>query len=192
MTEGSIAAGVRRIEAVTAEGAQSFVFNELDQLNSIREQLKFPKDLGKTVDTLLKDRADLQKELEKSQMQMANQLKSELVNQVENRNGVNVLIHKGSFSSSEVVKQMSFDLKREIEDLFLLILADVDGKPLLSVMMSESLTDRLNAGELVRTLAKHIKGGGGGQPYYATAGGKDVSGLNLAEEEARKILEEKL
>ena len=83
-------------------------------------------------------------------------------------------------------------LKGEMEKVVLMVAAEVNEKPLLSVILSDSLTDKLNAGELVRTMATHIKGGGGGQPFYATAGGKELGGLKEALEAGINVVKEKL
>lgn len=192
LSESSIAAGVRRIEAVTAEGAQEYMFAELDLLNTIKEKFRNPKDLEKTIDGLIQEKNALQKEVESNHRAMAGQLKGEIKSAAEQIGDVQFIAYQGKFPSSDAVKQISFELKGEAEKIVVMVAAEVNEKPLLSVILSDSLTDKLNAGELVRGMATHIKGGGGGQPFYATAGGKDLTGLKDALEQGIKMVKEKL
>jgi len=181
VTESSIAAGVRRIEAVTAKGAEDLARHASDELSQISELFKHPKDLQKAIKDLLEERATLQKELEASQGEQTQQLKQTLKASVEELKGIQFIKYLGDFPNADMIKQLSFELKREIEYLVLIIGAHVNGKPFLSVMMDEKLLDRgLNASNMVREMAKEIQGGGGGQPFYATAGGKNADGLSKA------------
>jgi alanyl-tRNA synthetase len=106
-------------------------------------------------------------------------------------NGVNSIIQKISVPNAEVLKKISFELRNEVENLFAVLAADVDGSPQISVIIADNLVvDKgLNAGNLVREFAKAIKGGGGGQPFFATAGGKDLSGLDQVISEAKAKVE---
>ena len=192
VSESSIAAGVRRIEAVTAEGALQFVKEELDTLSAIRLKLKNPKDLEKSIDGLLVERNELQKEVERNHRALAGQLKQTIKSNVSQIGSTNVIAFKGAFPSGDAVKQIAFELKAEVEELVLLIAADIKDKPQLMVMLSDTLLDKLNAGEIIRAMAKHIQGGGGGQPFYATAGGKKIKGLQDALSEGLEIVNTKL
>ncbi len=192
-SESSIAAGVRRIEAVTASGALGFVNAHIQTLNEIKEALKQPKDIQKSINDLLDERSKLQKELEEARNVQMQAKKLELKESAKEINGISLVASVGKFPSADIIKQLSFDLKNDLKNTAILIGGEVNEKPLLSVMLSESLLEKgLNAGEMVREMAKEIKGGGGGQPFYATAGGKDVSGLNAAIERGKELLNEKL
>ncbi len=184
ISESSIAAGVRRVEAVTSIGAEKYNKEKIDLLAEVEEILKHPKDLKKAVETLLTENQTAQKKLDHMNQQQAGQLKKSMLDSVESANGKNLIFYSGEFPSSDSLKQVAFDLKREVENLVLVVAAKIDGKPMLTVMLDEGLVNNgMNANEIVRKMATSIKGGGGGQPFYATAGGKDVSGL----EEALKV-----
>ena len=188
ISESSIAAGVRRIEALTAEAAEDFVIHNLQMVSALTEVLKNPKDLQQAVASLITERQKLQKDLEKLHAQQANTLKDDLIAKVAARKGANVLIEKVSLPSADTLKNMAFGLKAKVDNLFLVLAADIQNKPQIAVMIADNLVaDKdLNAGNLVKELAREIKGGGGGQPFFATAGGKDVSGLDKVVEVARK------
>ncbi len=184
ISESSIAAGVRRIEAVTSVEAEKYNKKKIDLLSEVEEILKHPKDLKKAVETLLVENQSAQKKLDQMNQQQASQLKKSMLDSLTSSNGKNLIFYSGEFPSSDSLKQVAFDLKREVENLVLLVAAEIDGKPMLTVMLDEGLVSNgMNANEIVRKMAASIKGGGGGQPFYATAGGKDVNGL----EEALKI-----
>ena len=180
-SEASVAAGVRRMEAVTAEAAENFCNDKLKLLSEVEELLKQPKDLKKTLEDLVAQHQEANKKLEKLNQKQAQHLKKELVEKVVSNNGKNLISYAGEFPSADSMKQVAFDLKREVENLVLLLAASIEGKPMLTVMLSDEVVKSgLNASSIVREMAKAIKGGGGGQPFYATAGGKDAEGLEEA------------
>ena len=188
ISESSIAAGVRRIEALTAEAAEEFVNRNLELVSTLAEVLKNPKDLQQAVEALVKEKQMLQKDLEKVHAQQANNLKNDLISKIAPIKGANVLIEKVSLPSADTLKNMAFGLKARVDNLFMVLAADIQNKPQIAVMIADNLVadKHLNAGNLVKELAREIKGGGGGQPFFATAGGKDVSGLDKVVEVARK------
>ncbi len=179
ITESSIAAGVRRIEAFTGFNAEKYIDEKLKLLHSVQESLKYPADVEKAVIQLIEERNVLQKDLEKIKAEKASSLKGELINKVKEVNGVHLIAEKINAPDAMTLKRLSFQLKDQVDDLFLVLAADINGKPLISVMISENLVkDKgLDANVIIKDLAKEIKGGGGGQPFYATAGGKDASGI---------------
>lgn len=184
VNESSIAAGVRRIEAVTSKEAERYVSDKVNLLHEVEELLKSPKDLKRTIESLVAENLATQKKLEQLNLQQASQLKNQMKSSAIASNGRNLITYSGEFPSGDSLKQVSFDLKREVDNLILLVAAKIDGKPMLTVMLADELVkEGLNANEIIRKMAAAIKGGGGGQPFYATAGGKDTSGL----EEALKI-----
>ncbi|WP_297092339.1 alanine--tRNA ligase [uncultured Draconibacterium sp.] len=191
VSESAIAAGVRRIEAITAERAEKYINDQLALINSIKETLKGSKDILGSVTTLLQQNSVLSKQIETFQQESLKIIKANLKSKVLKENGVNIIADKIMVDNAGMVKDLAFQLKGEVEDLFLVIGADVNGKPNLSVMISDNIVAEkgLNAGQIVREAGKEIKGGGGGQPFYATAGGKDVSGLQAAIEKALSFLQ---
>lgn len=179
VSESSIAAGVRRIEAITAKTAEDFVNSQLELIKEIGEMLKSPRDLKKSVETLVQERNELKKEIEFLHAQQAAAIKQQLIAAKEQRNGFNLIISQVKLPSAESLKKLAYELKNEVADVVVVLAAEIEGKPQIAVILQESLVDSLglNAGQMVRDLAKEIQGGGGGQPFFATAGGKDLAGL---------------
>jgi alanyl-tRNA synthetase len=189
ISEGAIAAGIRRIEAITGEKAEEY-WNSQDLLvGEISELLKNPKDLLKGVSSLLHENAELKKLVAEFGKLKTQQLKAEFASKVQPCNGINFLTAKVDLDP-EMVKNLAYELTSSIPDLFLVLATESDGKATLTVMLSENLVrDRkLNAGNIVRELAREINGGGGGQPHIATAGGKNPEGIPAAFEKAKGFL----
>lgn len=189
VSEGSISAGVRRIEAITAKAAEEYIQSNLDLVKEIQELLKSPKDLKKAVETLLNERNELKKEIEALHLQQAGALKTELIQKVKPINGLNLIIEQVTLPSADALKKLAFELKNEVNQVLAIIAAEIDGKPQIAVVINEELVSSkgLNAGNMVRELAKEIQGGGGGQPFFATAGGKNLEGLPLVIEKAKAM-----
>lgn len=179
VSESAVAAGVRRIEAITATKAEAYINSQDELLKSIKELLNNPADLAKSVETLLSENIKLKKEVEKAVLAKASGLKDELKDKVRAINGVNFIAEMVALPNAEAIKNLAYQLKDVVENLYLVLAANIDDKPLLTVMISENLVKEkgMNAGNIVRELAKEIQGGGGGQPFFATAGGKNVDGL---------------
>jgi len=190
IAESAVAAGVRRIEAITGIGAENFINAQTKLVHQLRELLKNPKDISKSVESLIEENNRLKKEIEKSVLEKSSGLKTELAKTVEEINGVNFIAQKVQLPNSDAVKNLAYQLKDIVPNLFLVLGAEIGEKPSLTIMISENIVKEkgLNAGTIVRDLAKEIKGGGGGQPFFATAGGSDLSGLDKALEKARGVL----
>ncbi len=188
--ESSVAAGVRRIEAITAETAEQYVRNELSVLDSVRELLKNPKDLVTAVKNLAEEKHTLEKKLEAVNQERANALKDELAKKAVAVNGSHLIIEKVSVPNADALKNIAYALRNQFNDLLLVLAADVDSKPQVAVMIGEKLmeTKKYHAGELVKVLAKEIEGGGGGQPFFATAGGKNIAGLDAVIIKAKELI----
>ena len=186
--ESSVAAGVRRIEAVTAEAAEEIVRQQEDTLKQLNDLLKHPKDIIKSINGLVEDKNKLSKELEQLQMSKAADLKNDLLKAAKEKGGIQYIIEKVALPSADALKKIAFDLKNELNNLVMVLAADIDGKPQIAVVIAENLVKEkeLHAGNLARELAKEIKGGGGGQPFFATAGGSDLSGLDKVIEMANQ------
>ncbi|WP_142601722.1 alanine--tRNA ligase [Solitalea koreensis] len=189
VSESAVAAGVRRIEAITASKAEAFMNEQLEIVNEVRSLVK-NQDVLKGLQAILDENTKLKRDIEQMILQKASHIKDELAQQVENINGVNFIAKQLDIPSAEAIKNLAFEMKAKIDNLFLVIAADIDGKPNLTVMLSDNLVaDKgLNASQIVRELGKEIQGGGGGQPFYATAGGKNLSGLRKALDKAKELV----
>ncbi len=189
-SESAISAGVRRIEAITSDNAEAFVKKQLDELTEVKVMFNNTQNLKKSVEDVLVQNSRLQKQIEEFERKAASGIKQELKNKVQIVNGVNVIAEVIQLDSAQAVKDLAFQLKGEIDNLFLALGSVIGGKPSISVMIAESLVaDKgLNAGAIVREAAREMQGGGGGQAFYATAGGKDVSGLAAAVDKAKSFV----
>ncbi|MEL7221007.1 MAG: alanine--tRNA ligase-related protein, partial [Bacteroidota bacterium] len=187
--EDSVAAGIRRIEAVTAIAAEGHLNKQLAELNSIRELLKGPNAV-KAITSLQEENKQLKRELEKMMATQAANIKTDLKAQFEDRDGVNFLATRIPLSDAGAVKTLAFELERELGNTFLLLASENAGKPLLTLIISKEVCESkdLNAGQIIRELAREIKGGGGGQAHFATAGGKDANGLDSAVAQAKTLV----
>jgi alanyl-tRNA synthetase len=189
-SEAAVAAGVRRIEAITADAAQNLVDSWQSSVDSLSKTLN-TKDIVKSVEQLIEDKATLLKKLESFENEKTVQLKNELKTKIVSTPTSNQLIQHISISSAEQLKNLSFQLKNEVENLFCVLGCDLNGKPMLSVIISDNLVKEkgLHAGNIIKELAKHIQGGGGGQPFYATAGGNKLEGLSTALNVAESMIQ---
>lgn len=190
ISESAVASGIRRIEAITSQKAEQF-FNEQNALvHNLKSLLKNPKDVLKSVQTLIDQNADLQKQIAAMLRDKAKGLKKELLDKKQQINGINFIAEKIELDSADAIKNLSFELRDQVDNLFMVLGADIKGKPSLSVIISDNLVKdkKLNAGEIIREIAKEILGGGGGQPFYATAGGTNSQGITKALEKAKTYL----
>jgi len=191
ISESAVASGVRRIEALTGSAALRYFEEKINQSKQITELLKAANPI-KALGDLITENNKLKKELEKVMVEKTRSLKKELLSKIEVINGINFIGQKVELGNAEALKTLAFSLRDSIENLFLVLGADLHGKPNLSVMISENLIKErnLNAGSIVRELAKEIQGGGGGQAFFATAGGKRVEGLKDAIDKGRAIVQQ--
>jgi alanyl-tRNA synthetase len=189
ISEGAVAAGIRRLEAVTAIKAEEFFDNQTATLNEVKAILKNNKDVVKSLSNLVEENNDLQKQLQSLLKEKAQSIKQSLLTKVIAKNGINVIIEQISFDSAEEIKNILFEIRNQVENCVCVIGAEVKGKPSISVIIDDNLVKEknLNAGNIIRDLAKEINGGGGGQPFYAQAGGSKLEGLSLAIEKAKGL-----
>ncbi len=189
-TETSVAAGIRRIEAVTGPGALAYINEKLGQLEQITAISRNNADVVKGIQALADENAALKKELEQATIAQANSLKDSLAKTVQHINGVNYIGATIDLTNADAVKGLAYNLKQEIPNLFLVLGNQADGKAQLTIMIDDELvkTKGWKAGDLIRDWAKEIQGGGGGQPFYATAGGKNPAGLPKVLELAQAFL----
>lgn len=242
-SEGSVAAGIRRIEALTNEGAANWLKDKIEvlwrfdsvkgiitpdlvrELDDVKQELtneflkigrgedisKTEKEIGVIVREYLTDaiteftkikldnriieglnnvRKELQKQEEGQSKEQAKAIKEELHNKIQVIHGVNVIAQKINLNDSAAIKDLVFQLKGEIKNLYLVLGAELNGKPNLTIALSDNLQKdkNLHAGNIIREAAKEMQGGGGGQPFYATAGGNNVAGLDAAIAKALSFL----
>lgn len=190
ISESAVAAGVRRIEAITSDNAKAFFENQALQLEKISALLKHPKDIISRIESLLDENNFLQEQINTLINEKAQQIKNELIKSKKTLNGVNIIISKIQLPSADAIKNISFELKNQVDNLFFLCGAEIDGKAHLSLIISENLVTEknLNATNIIRDLSKEIQGGGGGQAFYATAGGKKPEGIDSALEKGLVII----
>ena len=174
VSESGIAAGIRRIEAVSGLGAESMIYEQTDQLHAISEKLKHPKNLIRGVEMLLEENQKLKKlatAYEKLQQQQAGE---SLRKEIREINGIHFL-GKQVAMDMDAMKQLAFELRKEIPNLFFILASEQNEKAQIVITLSDDLAgkDQWHAGNMIRELAKEVGGGGGGQPHLATAGGKN-------------------
>lgn len=189
--ETSIAAGMRRIEAISGVKAMEYVRNQQRELATIGELFNNQKNIAAAIEKTIDEHAKMQKEIENVARQKALSLKDDLIKLKKEINGINVITAIIDISDAASIKDLCYQLKNEVQDLFLVLGSAAEGKASLSIMISDNLVKErgLHAGNIVREAAKEIKGGGGGQPFFATAGGKDQDGIQNAIDKALTFLE---
>ena len=188
VSEGALAAGIRRIEAITSEAADRYVEERLDTLETINELLKHPKDTATAVKHLLEQNAAQAKELEKAAHERVARLQESILDGAAQVNGARVVAKLVDLDANGM-RDLAFRLKDANPDLLLVLAAKEAGKALLAVMVGAELIAKGHAApKLIKALAAEIKGGGGGQPFFATAGGKDPAGLERALAKAKELL----
>ena len=189
ISEASSASGVRRIEAITAKAAEDYFRKQEHLVKEIQELLKNPKDLIKSIESLLQERNDLKKEIDGLHLEKASGVKVELLKQFVAGDGINTLIAQVELPNADSLKKLAYELKNETAHAFVILAAKVDDKPQIAVIIDEELiaSKNLNAGHIVRDLAKEIQGGGGGQAFFATAGGKNLAGLENVVTKAKEL-----
>ncbi len=194
ISESAVAAGIRRIEAVSGPWAEKWVNDQINKLKEIKHLLKNPAEPVKSLEQLIKEKSSLEKQLDQINRDRVKRIKSDLVKNAQKENGVSIITDIIETDSPGILKDIAFQLKGEIPELVLLLGARIKGKAHLAVMVSETLVKekKLNANEIIRSISGHIQGGGGGQPFFATAGGKNPDGIELAINSALEIFRESL
>ncbi len=189
--ETSVAAGVRRIEAVTAAKADELYYTAQDLLNGMKSLLNNAPDLLGAIHKSIDENAGLKKQIEQYMAEKMEKFRDEIIRHAEDRNGIRLVRLKGEHNA-EMIRGVLPLLRGKFADVkFALVAATQEaGKPMIAVFLSQPLVDEgKNAGQMIKSAAKHIQGGGGGQPWMATAGGRDVNGLDAAMEELIKALD---
>lgn len=184
INESSIAAGIRRVEAITAEACEEYFYTQQDVLQEMKVIFNNAPNLVQTIRKFIEENAEMKKQVEEYIKEKTVQIKERVISQKQDINGISLYTLRGHFPP-DMVKDIAFQIKGQFTDHSAFIGAtDVEGKPTLTLMLSDDLVSQgLNASLIVREAAKHIQGGGGGQPHFATAGGKNADGLAKSMEE---------
>ena len=190
MGESAVAAGIRRIEAVSGEKAEAYFNSRLELLEKIMAELGNPSDPLKEISALQLEIKELRAKVESFLNREVNALNEELSKSAESVNGIRKIVKKVSLESPEAIKNLAFGLREKFPDLFLVLGANIKGKASLTVAISDALVKEknLNAAAIVKELGKEIQGGGGGQAFYATASGSNIDGLDKALKKAHEII----
>jgi alanyl-tRNA synthetase len=185
VSEGAVAAGIRRIEAITGDAVKQYFTGQEHMLAEIKAALKNPQDSVKAVISLQDENTKLKRQLETLLKDKTKNLKGELASELQKVNGVQFLAKQVDLNP-EGAKDLAYELGKLGKNIFLVLATAGEGKPMLTCYISKELVAEkgYNAGQVVRELGKYIQGGGGGQPFFATAGGKDVLGIEEALEKA--------
>ena len=191
LSESSVAAGVRRIEAITGKAAEESIYAEEDILNNLKSFFNNAKDLTAAIQKTIEENDGLRKQVDEFMKEQVGRLREKLVASAQEINGIHLVKSNIPMDiAPDVVKDLAFQISGTLpEHTFCVLGSHHDDKPLLTVMISKDLLAerKLHAGNIVREAAKLIKGGGGGAPHFATAGGKDLSGLDAAVEKVVEI-----
>lgn len=188
-SEGAVASGIRRIEAITGDAAKQYFIERSEAFEKLQKTLNNAQDPVKAVTSLQEENSSLQKQIQQLLKDKAKNLKGDLRSEVQEVKGVNFLAKELDLDAGGL-KDLAFELGNEIDNLFILFGSNNAGKALLTCYISKDLVKErdLNAGQIVRELGKFIQGGGGGQPFFATAGGKKPEGIAEALEKAKEYL----
>jgi alanyl-tRNA synthetase len=189
--ETAVAAGVRRIEAVSGKKAEDYVNEQFDLIRAVRDSLKNPKDILKSVENLSEENSTLKKHIENLEARQLVAIRNELMKKDELVNQINFIGDIVEVSSPDSLKKLCFDLKNHINNAVVVLCANIDGKPHVAVSIADTVVaaKNLDAGKIIKEqIAPVIKGGGGGQKNFATAGGSDTSNLKQVIEKVKALL----
>ena len=192
VSESALSAGIRRIEAITALGAENYIHDQMETLKQASLALKNPKNVVKAIQDMQQQATELSKQVEKLSREQGQQIKTILISKKQAIGSIVFIGEKIDIASADVAKDICFALKSETPNLFLILGAEVNGKANLFLAVSDNLVKdkNWNASALIREFSKEIQGGGGGQAFYATAGGARVEGISVAIAKAKQWVEQ--
>ena len=190
-SETSISSGIRRIEAVSSNEADQITYKKVETYDAISKILKTQDNLSDAVEQLVIKNSELQKELDSFNQEKLKKLKSQLISNLDKSNSFSFIEYQSDLSA-EQMKQIAFEIKGELSNFILLLTSNLNNKPIITLMISENLVQSKawNAGSIIRDLSIEIKGGGGGQPFFATAGGSYADGLKKVIQKAKEIFKD--
>jgi alanyl-tRNA synthetase len=188
-SESAVAAGIRRVEAITGDAVIKFFEDQSQTLQQLNSLLKGPQDIAKSVQQLQEENTHLKKELNDLQRLKSQLVAKEVLGEIKEVKGISFLAKKVDMEAT-ALKDLSFELGKNFNNLFLVLGATKGDKPIISCYISKALVSEkgMDAGKVVRELGKYIQGGGGGQPFFATAGGKNTAGITQALAEAINLI----
>lgn len=186
LSESSISSGVRRIEAITSDGAFQYLHQQAIELDEVKSLLRNPISPVAAVQKLIEENNQLLKQWQASEDRWCQMLVKDLKTEVTSTPGINLIAAIVEVQQADSLKKIAFDLRKDFENVVILLGAVIGGKPQLALACSDHLASQVNCGQKIREIAKAIQGGGGGQPFFATAGGNRVEGLNEAIESFKK------
>ncbi len=194
ISESAIAAGIRRIEAVTGPAAEKLIQEQFNQIHSIKQLLKNPKDVLEAIQSALDENKILQKQIQEFKEEQARHIKTKLLASASHQNGYSIIIEKINLDDSKIIKNLVYQIGKEHSPSIIIVGFLENNKPQLMCYISEELVSeyKLNATFWIREIAKHIEGGGGGQAFFSSAGGKKPEGLIPALTQAKEIVYEVL
>jgi alanyl-tRNA synthetase len=188
ISESSITAGVRRVEAVTGDYAFELLQEQQKTLENVQNILK-TKDVLKAVQQLLEKNKTLEEQLEQANLFKSRIITEQLIQHATEKEDIYYIITRVEADNTEMIRQICFDIKHKLKNVYIVLVAEVQEKPHIAVMLSDNLVEKgMNAVHIIKELAKEIQGGGGGQPFFATAGGKNVQGLSKIIEKAKTLI----
>lgn len=189
LSEGAVAAGIRRIEAITSDAAITYFAEQTSAYDEVKKVLKNPNNPVKVIQSLQDENTELRKQVEHFKKEQSKQLTSDLETQLESKNGIVFLAKQVTLDASGI-KDICFGLGQKHDNLFAVLGTEQDGKALLSCYISKPLVEAkgLNANQIIKELGSFIQGGGGGQPFFATAGGKNPEGIAKALDHAKTLV----
>jgi alanyl-tRNA synthetase len=184
-----VAAGVRRIEAVTQQAALDYITQQVEELARVKQVLGNPKDAEAAVNKLLEEHADMRKLIEQFQAQQVQVIKDELLGKVSQVAGIPMVFAQLNLPNADAAKQLCFQLKQSLGNPVVVLAYLAEEKPGLAIYIDDQWVAEKgwNASQMIRDCAKEIQGGGGGQPFFATAGGKHADGLAAALASAKQL-----
>ena len=188
-SESAVAAGIRRVEAITGDAVIKFFEDQSQTLQQLNSLLKGPQDIAKSVQQLQEENTHLKKELNDLQRLKSQVVAKEVLGEIKEVKGISFLAKEVDMEAP-ALKDLSFELGKNFDNLFLVLGATKGDKPIISCYISKALVSEkgMDAGKVVRELGKYIQGGGGGQPFFATAGGKNTAGITQALAEAINLI----
>jgi len=187
-SESSIAAGIRRIEGVTGSFAEDFIYEKEALIRNLQSLFKGSRDLEKSVTGLIHINEELRHKMKSFEKVKKQQLKSDLISQAEKAGEISLIIQQVEASSPSELKDIAFQLRRQVPGVFCALGSKIEGKAHLVIALSDELAKepKIDAGQLIKQISGHIKGGGGGQPFLATAGGQNPDGIPAALNHVKK------
>ncbi|MEX1187946.1 MAG: alanine--tRNA ligase [Bacteroidia bacterium] len=188
LSESAVAAGVRRIEAISSKTAGKYISEELELINQVKGVLKTGKDIIKGIHNLQEENSFLTRQIEQFRKEKAGAIKKDLIASIIDEAGIKKLISKVDLDHPDVIKTLAFELKQQFSDAFIVLINEANGKPMIAVALGDNLVKAgWNAVNIIKKLSPIIQGGGGGQPFFATAGGKNLDGMDKVLIEAKNI-----